>query len=112
MKILSVKAHNVFSIGDTELDLRDRGLVLVTGWSEDEKNGNMAGKSSLANRAPVWGLYGRTVDGIKADAVCNTSITPIKHCAVTVHFEGIDGKAYRIYRARKPNCLKLAKCIG
>ncbi len=108
MKLLSLKAHHVFSIGDITLDLKDRGLVLVTGWSEDDNNGNMAGKSSLANRALVWGLYGRTVGGIKADAVCNTSITPMKHCGVTLHFES-GGEEYRIYRARKPNCLVLSQ---
>jgi DNA repair exonuclease SbcCD ATPase subunit len=108
MKLLKLKAHNVFSIGDVELDLKDQGLLLVTGWSHDEKNGNMAGKSSVANRVPVWGLYGRTVDGIKADAVINTSIKNAKHCAVTVWFEGIDGCEYRIYRSRKPNELVLS----
>jgi DNA repair exonuclease SbcCD ATPase subunit len=108
MKLLSLKAHNVFSIGDIELDLRDRGLVLVTGWSEDENNGNMAGKSSVANHCISWGLYGRTVHGVKADAVINTSIPHAKHCGVTLNFEGIDGKKYRIYRARKPNSLVLS----
>ena len=108
MKLLSLHAHNVFSIGTIDLALRDRGLVLVTGWSEDEQNGNMAGKSSVANRAIVWGLYGKTVDGVKADLVINTSIKNAKHCGVTITFEGIDGKTYRIMRQRKPNELKLA----
>jgi DNA repair exonuclease SbcCD ATPase subunit len=108
MKLLHLQAHNVFSIGTIELDLKDRGLLLITGWSKDENNGNMAGKSSVANHCISWGLYGKTVHGVKADAVCNTSITPMKHCGVTIHFEGIDGKTYRIYRARKPNSLKLA----
>jgi DNA repair exonuclease SbcCD ATPase subunit len=109
MKLLSLQAHNVFSIGDITLTLKDRGLVLVTGWSYDEKNGNMAGKSSVANHCISWGLYGRTVHGIKADAVINTSIPHAKHCGVTLTFEGIDGETYRIYRARKPNCLVLSK---
>ena len=39
MKLLSLKAHNVFSIGTIELDLKDRGLLLVTGWSNDDNNG-------------------------------------------------------------------------
>ena len=109
MKLLSLKAHNVFSIGTIELDLKDRGLLLVTGWSEDDKNGNMAGKSSVANHCISWGLYGKTVHGVKADAVINTSIKNAKHCGVTIHFEGIDGETYRIYRARKPNSLTLSK---
>ena len=109
MKLLNLHAHNVFSIGDVKLSLKDRGLMLVTGWSYDEKNGNMAGKSSVANHCISWGLYGRTVHGIKADAVINTSIPNAKHCGVTIHFEGIDGEEYRIYRARKPNSLVLSK---
>jgi DNA repair exonuclease SbcCD ATPase subunit len=108
MKLLHLKAHNVFSIGTIELDLKDRGLLLVTGWSNDEKNGNMAGKSSVANHCISWGLYGRTIHGIKADDVINTSIPNAKHCGVTIRFEGIDGNTYRIYRARKPNCLVLS----
>jgi DNA repair exonuclease SbcCD ATPase subunit len=108
MKLLNLHAHNVFSIGTIDLDLTGKGLVLVTGWSNDENTGNMAGKSCVANRTIVWGLYGRTVDGIKADDVINTSIKNAKHCGVRIHFEGIDGKEYRIYRARKPNCLVLS----
>jgi DNA repair exonuclease SbcCD ATPase subunit len=111
MKLLSLHAHNVFSIGTIDLDLEDRGLLLVTGWSNDDKNGNMAGKSSVANRAISWGLYGRTVDGIKADAVINTSVPHAKHCGVRIIFEGIDGQIYRIYRARKPNSLVLSQEI-
>jgi DNA repair exonuclease SbcCD ATPase subunit len=108
VKLLSLKAHNVFSIGTVELDLKDRGLTLVTGWSYDDNNGNMAGKSSVANHCISWGLYGRTVHGIKADDVINTSIPHAKHCGVTLHFEGIDGCEYRIYRARKPKSLVLS----
>jgi DNA repair exonuclease SbcCD ATPase subunit len=111
MKLLKLKAHNVFSIGTIELDLKDRGLLQVTGWSYDDNNGNMAGKSSLARNAISWGLYGRTVDGVKADAVVNTAIKHAKHCGVTIEFEGINGKTYRIYRARKPNSLVLSELM-
>ena len=108
MKLLHLIAHNVFSIGTIELNLKDRGLTLVTGWSYDDKNGNMAGKSSLARNSIVWGMFGKTVDGVKADAVINTSIKNAKHCGVTLKFEGIDGNTYRIYRSRKPNALVLS----
>jgi len=112
MKLLHLKARNVFSIGTIELDLADRGLTLITGWSYDENNGNMAGKSSLANHCITWGLYGKTVHGVRADAVVNTSIKNAKHCGVWLTFEGIDGSVYRIYRARKPASLSLAKRFG
>ncbi len=109
MKLLHLTAHNVFSIGTIELDLKDRGLLLVTGWSYDDNNGNMSGKSSLARNSIMWGMYGKTVDGVRADDVINTSIPNAKHCGVTLHFEGIDGEDYRIYRARKPASLTLSK---
>ena len=109
MKLLKLKAHNVFSIGTVEMNLNNRGLTLVTGWSYDDNNGNAAGKSSVARNAPVWAMYGKTVDGVKADAVINTNIKNAKHCAVTLHFEGIDGEEYRIYRSRKPNSLVLSR---
>ena len=91
------------------MSLGNRGLTLVTGWSYDDNNGNAAGKSSLARNAITWGMYGKTVDGVKADAVINTSIKNAKHCGVTLHFEGVDGNEYRIYRSRKPNELVLSK---
>jgi DNA repair exonuclease SbcCD ATPase subunit len=109
MKLLHLHAHNVFSIGTIDLNLRDRGLLLVTGWSYDDNNGNMAGKSSVARNAIVWCMYGKTVDGVKADAVINTSIKNAKHCGVRLKFEGVDGRTYRIYRARKPNSLVLSQ---
>ncbi len=109
MKLLHLKAHNVFSVGTVEFNLKDRGLLLVTGWSYDENNGNMAGKSSVARNSIVWGLYGKTVDGVKADSVCNTSIKNAKHCGVWLRFEGVDGEEYRIYRSRKPNELVLSQ---
>ena len=112
MKLLKLKAHNVFSIGDIELNLKNRGLTLVTGWSYDDNNGNAAGKSSVARNSIIWGLYGKTVDGVRADSVINTSIKNAKHCGATIHFEGVDGDTYRIYRARKPNSLSLAKFVS
>ncbi len=108
MKLLHMDAYNVFSIGSVSIDLKDRGLTLVTGWSHDEGSGNMAGKSSVARNAPVWCMYGKTVSGVKADSVVNTSIKNAKHCGVRLQFEGVDGNTYRIYRARKPNSLVLS----
>ena len=111
MKLLTLHAHNVFSIGTIDLSLKDRGLTLVTGWSYDDKNGNMAGKSSLARNSIMWCMFGKTVDGVKADDVVNTSIKNAKHCGVRLMFEGVDGNTYRIYRARKPNSLVLSILI-
>ena len=111
MKLLSLEAQNIFSLGHVKLDLADRGLTLVTGWSFDDNNGNMAGKSSLTSRAIVWCLYGKTVDGVRADAVINTS-TDGKPCCAEIYFEDIDGTWYYIRRSRNPNTLKFKQSLS
>ncbi len=106
MKLLNLTARNIFSIGEVSLNLKDRGLTLVTGWSYDDNNGNMAGKSNIASRVISWGLYGKTVDGIRADSVISTS-SKHKPSEVIIYFDGNDGSRYRIKRSRNPNRLTL-----
>lgn len=105
MKIISFKAENLFSLGETSIDLENRGLVLITGYSEDEGSSNGSGKSSLANKGLVWTLYGATANGIRADQVAN------KHREGTtrgiVEFIGLDGSRYKVTRTRNPSSLKL-----
>lgn len=98
MRLLSLEAKNVFSIGHAKVDLDGRGLVLVTGYSEDEGGANGAGKSSVANKAILWGLFGETAGGLKADAVLNRHGK--KKGFVEIDFEGSDGKNYRVKRER------------
>jgi DNA repair exonuclease SbcCD ATPase subunit len=101
MKLLSLIAHNIFSIGHAELKLSDRGLLLVTGHSYDEGSANGAGKSSVANKAISWGLYGQTFGGSRADAVIN-SHNPDEVSFVTIEFVGVDGQDYEVSRSRNP----------
>ena len=54
MRLLSLTASNVFSLGEVEIDLEKQGLVLVSGKSLDEGGSNGAGKSNLANKAILW----------------------------------------------------------
>ena len=105
MRLVKLKASNVFSLGEVEVDLDRRGLVLVTGYSSDEGGANGAGKSSLANKAIIWGLYGQTAGGLKADEVVNRH-SALPHF-VNIQFEGSDGKNYTIKRSRKPASLEL-----
>lgn len=98
MRLLKFKFKNLFSLGEGELNLSNRGLSLVTGYSEDECSSNGAGKSSLANKAIVWTLFGQTVGGLKADSVLNRHGK--RKCFGEIEFEGKDGDIYRIRRER------------
>ena len=106
MRLISLEAENVFSLGHVTLDLENRKILLVTGFSNDDKNGNGAGKSSLANHAIVWGLFGQTYDGTKGDAVINRN-SDKKFGKVEITFEDINGKVCKVVRTRNPNSLKL-----
>jgi DNA repair exonuclease SbcCD ATPase subunit len=106
MKLLSLHAKNLFSLGEVEVNLEDRGLVLVTGYSKDEGSSNGAGKSSLANKAILWTLFGETAGGIRADNVGNRHAR--KGTFGEVRFQAVDGKLYTVRRER-PARLVLAK---
>jgi DNA repair exonuclease SbcCD ATPase subunit len=98
MKLLKFEAKNIFSLGHISVSLRDRGLTLVTGYSEDEGSSNGAGKSSLANKGILWCLYGETAGGLRADAVLNRHGKRKGSACMT--FEGVDGDEYRVTRER------------
>ena len=102
MKLLNVKITNIFSITDVELDLEDRGIVLITGYSKDENDSNGSGKSSLAHKAITWGLWGNTAIGVRGDRVRKRDT---KSGEVRVQFVGDDGGTYEITRSRNPNKL-------
>lgn len=110
MRLIGLVAENVFSLGHVSLDLSNRKLLLVTGFSNDDKSGNGAGKSSLANHAIVWGLFGQTYDGTKGDAVVNRH-SDKKFGKVEIEFLDINGIPCRVVRTRNPNGLKLYSMI-
>lgn len=111
MKLLSLTVQNIFSIGSITIDIADRGLLLVTGFSEDEQDSNGSGKSSLANRAILWGLYGRSAEGLKGDSVANRHV-PKESAFVEIKFVGVDGGEYVTRRSRRPNSLSLRRVDG
>lgn len=98
VKLFKLETKNVFCLGEVNLNLKDRGLTLVTGYSEDENGSNGAGKSSLANKAILWGLWGTTAGGLKADNIVNRHGKRKARVAIT--FEGIDGAEYQVIRKR------------
>lgn len=106
MKLINLKAKNLFSLGEVSLSLSQRGLTLVTGYSQDEGGANGAGKSSLANKAIIWTLYGQTAGGLKADNVLNRHGK--KKGRGEVKFIGVDGATYNVVRER-PAKLTLIK---
>ena len=93
-------------MGKVSVNLASRGLVLVTGFSQDEGGGNGSGKSSLANKAVLWTLFGETAGGLRADSVLNRHGK--KTCIGKITFIGRDDSTYRIERKR-PAKLSLFK---
>lgn len=99
MKILRLKVRNFLTIGQAQIGLADKGLVLVQGVNEDDSSAmsNGAGKSSMSD-ALSWGLFGKTARGETGDRIVNK--TAKKDCVVEV--EVMDGdNIIRITRHRK-----------
>lgn len=100
MKFKRVVIQNFLSIKYIELDLENRGLVLLKGKNLDNEslNNNGAGKSSIIESI-VYALYGRTLRGLKGDAVVHK--IPGKNMKIFLDLEDDNGDAYRIARYRK-----------
>lgn len=95
-----IHIQNFLSIQDIELSLNNRGLVLLNGRNLDNNslNNNGAGKSSILE-AIVYALYGRTLRGLKGDAVVHRLVG--KDTQVILDITDDDGTPYRIARYRK-----------
>lgn len=95
--------RNFMSIGEVDIDLRNKGLVLVSGENLDieSANSNGAGKSSLFE-ALLWCYLGETYRKVSADRVARlvNGKTAPGGCAV-VHEVECNGTTYRISRFRK-----------
>lgn len=98
MKFLKMTVENFMRIAEAEVELNDRGLILIQGKNTDDTsaNSNGSGKSTLMN-ALCWGIYGETANGLKADDVLSTGHE--KNCRVSVTIED-EGKRYAIMRHR------------
>lgn len=109
MKFINIKAKNFLSFKELELDLDNRGLVLLTGKNLDDKSGtfdkNGIGKSSLV-ASIFYALFGETPDGRSSDAVINKDAK--KNTTVELTLE-VAGNTYVITRGRKKNILKVTQ---
>ena len=99
-----VTIDNFRSIGHIELDLDNRGVVLVEGQNNTNSTffSNGSGKSSLLS-AISWALYDTTPDGNKADEIVNREVG--KNTSVVLEVE-VDGAPYTIERYRKHKTYK------
>lgn len=104
LKFKKASATNYLSIGEAEIDLDNRGLVLVEGINDSNETfqSNGAGKSTLLSMV-TYALYGVTANGLKADDVINREAK--KNMSVILEFEK-DGVPYRIERYRKHKTYK------
>jgi len=100
MKVLKLTIQNFMAVGNiTDLELDDKGLVLIQGENQDDtsQDSNGAGKSTIAE-ALCWAFYGETARGESGDAVVNDKAG--KNTAVEVVV--VDNEAvYKIARYRK-----------
>lgn len=103
MKIPYFLLENFMGVGRAELDLSNKGLVLLQGVNKDDPSAesNGAGKSSIADGL-FWTLYGSTArDGLAADAVVNRKVG--KNTRGLAILAEDDGSFYTVQRWRKMN---------
>ncbi|WP_028449764.1 AAA family ATPase [Chitinibacter tainanensis] len=100
MKFGKLFLQNFMTLGEAEISLADRGLLLVQGENRDDSStdSNGAGKSSLLEGLS-WVVYGTTAKGVTGDDVINNRAK--KECFGSVHFSEPGGEIYRVRRYRK-----------
>lgn len=72
LKFKQLQINNFLSISSISLNLENRGLIMLSGNNTDNPslNNNGSGKSSIIE-AIVFALYGKTLRGVRGDAVVN-----------------------------------------
>ena len=104
MNFEKLTIKNFLTVGEAEVEIANRGLLLIQGVNQDDPSAksNGAGKSSIVD-ALCWCLYGVTARGITGDSVVNK--TAKNNCAVSVSIEDGANK-YLIERFRKSVAFK------
>jgi len=101
MKLINLKLKNLFSFDSLEFNMDKRGVLLITGWDQDNNTANGSGKSSLTSKAISWILYGKTINGLKGDEV--KRIGSEGESWGQIEFDSCNGMKYRITRYRNPS---------
>lgn len=99
MDITHISIRNCLTIGQADIELDNRGLLLVQGENCDDTSAssNGAGKSSILD-ALCWCIYGTTARDVSGDDIVND--TAKKDCSVmTMLNDG--GTFYKVERFRK-----------
>ena len=94
----NIKIENFLSLGEVDLDLNDRGYVLIKGVNnnpEDAAGSNGTGKTSILE-ALVWCLTGTTMRGVKSNV---TNMYAEGGCKVELTFS-VDEDNYKVIRTR------------
>jgi len=104
MELKELCINNFLSVDHVKLDLKDQGLLLITGHSEDEGGANGVGKSTVGRNALCYVLFGETVNGDRGDILINDRRG--ENLRVNVVFQ-IGDVEYRVLRKRRPNCLEV-----
>lgn len=73
MYFANYELHNFMSVKKANINLQNKGLVLIEGENLDADafDSNGSGKSTIFDDGITWVLYGETVRGLKGDAVVN-----------------------------------------
>jgi len=102
----SVSGRNFLSYGDiwTDVDLY-KGINLVTGYDNQKKRSNGAGKTSFMEMI-MFALFGQVSKGLKQSQIINWKNK--KKCEVKCVFQR-GGHEYMFHRGLKPNFLKVSK---
>lgn len=100
MKFIKIQANNFMQFKELDIDFTLQGLCLVQGEITDSgfATSNTAGKTTAFVHAPLWCLFGETLNGLKVDDVIND--VENKNCVVLLTVENNDSK-YLIRRYRK-----------
>ena len=98
MKFTGLMISDFMSVKQADVDLEDRGLVLIQGENADEPSAksNGAGKSTIPD-ALCWCLFGNTARGLSGDDIIRKGA---KKARVQVTLE-TDGHRYLVQRERK-----------
>jgi len=101
IQLKKLELHKYLSFLDSKLELDNRGIVMVTGENNlaEGFQSNGSGKSTLLSGIP-FALYGKTLNGLKADDVINRNFK--KDCYVKLTLKDTEsGTEYRVERYRK-----------